>query len=143
MTTQARSARQYNRGDRSYGAAFAFIARLILALIGVAGPLATEALGDPSKYQNDPIPYCLSYIANNESCERESKDSPWICKEAHRNLTQPRCIKWDEISILKFCRGWTDNSSVFGEMPQRGYCLGGKCFIDPGFLPGFACLNPK
>jgi len=116
---------------------------VIIALAAVAGALATEALGDPSKYYNDPIPYCLSYIAHNESCERNSKDDPWVCKEAHRNLTQPSCVKWDETSILKFCRGWTDNSSVFGEMPKHGYCLGGRCFIDPGFPPTFACLNPK
>jgi hypothetical protein len=143
MTLQAQSTRQHYRGHWSYGAAFAFKVGIVLALVGAVGPLATEALADPSKFRDDPIPYCLSYIAHNESCERDSKDSPRVCKEAHRNMTQPSCIKWDEASILKFCRGWTDNSSVFGVMPQRGYCLGGRCFVDTGFPATFACLNPK
>jgi len=115
---------------------------ITFALIILVVHVATEARGDPSKYYSDPIPYCLSYIAHNESCDRESKDTAWICREAVRDLTQPSCIKWDEASILKFCRGWTDNSSLFGEQPASKFC-NGPCWISYGFPPGFRCLNPK
>jgi len=54
-----------------------------------------------------------------------------------------RALRGPATSILQFRRGRTDNNTRFGEMPKLGYSLGGKCVIDPGFLPGFACLNPK
>jgi hypothetical protein len=83
-------------------------AGIVLALIGALVPVTTEALGDPSKYRDDPIPYCLSYIASNETCDRDSKDSPWVCTPVRRDMVQASSTRWDEASILKFCHGWTD-----------------------------------
>jgi len=142
MTTQARRARQRHRSDWSYGAASAFRVGVVLALIGATGLLATEASGEPSKFRNDPIPYCLSYISVDQSCDRESKDSAWICREARRDPMQESCLKWDEASILKFCRGWTDGNSIFGEEPAPRFC-NGPCWISRGLPPGFRCINPK
>jgi hypothetical protein len=124
-------------------AAVAINARVIPALIGAALSLTTEALGDPSKYRDDPIPYCLSYISRQETCDRDSKDGPWACTPTFRDVVYHSCKKWDEASILKFCRGWTDNNSVFGEVPRRGLCMGGRCYTDPDLGPAFVCLNPK
>ncbi|VIO74521.1 hypothetical protein CI1B_52940 [Bradyrhizobium ivorense] len=131
----------------------AFAAGVVLAWIGTAATLAAEAPDDPSKYctnasdpycryLKDPIPYCLSYIAMNRDCDRETKDNPWVCRKAQRDLVQENCIKWDEASIAKFCRGWTDGSSIFGEEPAPKFC-NGSCWLDIGILPGFRCINPK
>ena len=93
---------------------------------------------------DDPIPYCLSYIDTNKSCDREARDDAWVCRDARHDLVQARCLKWDETSILQFCRGWTEGNSIFGEVRARSCLLGGGCYVDrAGIPPAFVCLNPK